>query len=215
MLTLIFVPIAAAIFTLGTNTLPPSSNLFVPEVCTVDEWQKLINDGIEIASTIKNPVERNKLLQFLQNLKEINQESPDISESNSFYEERQRIKWEEISSKLKSRLASAQQNLPDSNDKALIVRVLQDLHLQATKAIPSNTTSQESIASSINEFWNPSEYVRNVYIDEWIEYNLAEVKKQLGNFSPSVFISYAWGPTENFLSNVWQIIFLWQESMYA
>lgn len=182
----------AAVLSLGNM---PSTH-FVPKTnsIVVDEWQKLLDDSIEVSSTIQNSVERNKMLQFLQNMKQKTQEEAfnNVSENNYFYGEKQRLQWEELVGKLQSRLNSAQQNLPDGSDKALIVRILKELNRSAAKHI---APIPETVVKKV-ETWNPVEYVKNVYVDEWVDYNLAQVKKQLGNFSPSVFISYAWGPTE-------------------
>lgn len=184
--------LAASILLLG-----PTPKEVVEAYYTCEsEWQKLLHDSIEISFTIQNPVERNKMLQFLNSLQQKSQQelSKDISETNYFLAEKQRLEWKEINLKLKNRLNSAQQNLIDGQDKFLIVKILQELSRVASQQV--STSQQENIADKKIEPWNSVEYVRNVYVDEWLGYNLAEVKKQLGDFSPTVFISYAWGPIE-------------------
>lgn len=165
-----------------------------PSTLTDSSWQKTLADSLAATSQIQNSVERNKLTQLLKSLQETTPEAQ-LSNNNRFIMVHNQAKWEAINKKLQGRLKSAKQNLPDNADKTLIVNILNNLVEESAKMLPTNTSVTTPAAPTAANL-TTAEQGRQLYINDLLQTKLPEIKKALGNFSPTIFISYAWGPTE-------------------
>lgn len=155
------------------------------------EWQKLLQDSTVIADKVKSSVERNRLKQLLAKIQAESQDL-EIEFDNQFQLVYKQIKWQGIAEKLSKRSVSVQQNLPKGEDRALIVSILDILRQEASKNFVERPEPPKPVLVLPDEVLE----ARRFAIDRILSEHLPEVKKHLGNFSPSVFISYAWGPSE-------------------
>lgn len=157
-------------------------------------WQKTLQNSIVAAEKIQNSVERNKLLNLLNKLQANTKDILNPPTDNVFLTQHYQAEWQAIDAKLIKRLASAKQNLPDNNDKKLILNILLALSAEVNKIVPSSDLSNDQITTTTE--LTPAELGRNLYYQELLNAKLPEVRKILTGFSPSIFISYAWGKPE-------------------
>lgn len=189
----------------NSPSIPYDQNLFEGQMSQpiLNQDQKdlelLFKDSREAAAKISSLVERNKLLKFLNELQVQTArliEGP-LSSTNRFLVDFQQEQWQQIVNRLQKRLDSGKQNLPDGVDKELITRILTAFHEYSLKKLPQDR-KQNVMAKSENfpSFTQVNAWKLTLDQEKWLKNKLAELKPVLGSFSPSVFISYAWGPSE-------------------
>lgn len=161
-----------------------------------DEWMKKLQDGFEAACKIKSSVEKNRLKRLLTRLKTESEDACRSEENNQFLLEYRQNKWKWIVQKLKTRLADAR-HLSQGIDKMLMTSILEGLFQDALKRT-GEVPELSSLSPHCERLLDALEEDYRLSLDDLLHNKLPAVKNHLGDFSPSVFISYAWGPKEKF-----------------
>lgn len=156
------------------------------------KWLHLLQDGLLISDRVKNSVERNRLKLLLKKIHAETNEAAFQLKSNYFRDHLLTSHWEWVVSKLKARQASIYQSFAEGQDKALIMHILDELIHEAEASFLFKSNSFISAARPPQEIKIELEASQRNFLEK----KLAEVKLHLKDFSPSVFISYSWGPQE-------------------
>jgi len=166
----------------------------LPILSQEDRWLKKLQEALVVSEKIRSSVERNRLKRFLKRMETETQDLSEIPEENQFLSDYQQKKWQWIANKLTKRQTDAQLNLPEGIDKTVITSLLHNLIQEVSKKV---TLHPESAVASVNDHLkDETEQGRQLIINELLNEMLPLVKEHLRDFSPVVFISYAWGPNE-------------------